>query len=62
MRRLPLRTVLILSIVMAVLCLAGGVWLLATRSYITGGILIALGAWFCVDAYRAWRWAREPKQ
>lgn len=60
MRRLNAGTVLILSVVAALVCLALTIWALAASNFLLALLPAALTVWFVVDAYRAWRWTRTP--
>ncbi len=60
MRRLPARTVFILSLSLALVCVLLAVWLFVRGPWWVGLLLLALGGWFGVDAYRAWTWTKAP--
>ena len=60
MRRLPARTVFVLSLLLALLCLGGSAWLFLRGPWWLGLLLLALAGWFGTDAWRSWTWTRAP--
>lgn len=62
MRRLPSLTVARLSVAAAVIALVVAVALFRA-DYLIAAVLVALLAvWFVVDAFRAFRWARQTRE
>lgn len=57
---MPVRTVLILSAILALVCLAACLWAALRGPWWLALILGALALWFGVDAWRAWGWSRKP--
>ena len=58
-RRVPLKYVLLFSIIAALLCAGFAVYAGLRQSYVTAGVLAVLAVWFTVDALRARSWQQK---
>ena len=58
-RRVPVKTVLLFSIIAALLCAGFALYAALRQSYLTAGILAVLAVWFTIDALRARGWQQK---
>ncbi len=59
MRRLPTKTVLLLSILACLTCLTLALWLGLSQRSLWAALPLGLALWFGVDAWRARGWLGE---
>ena len=62
MRRLPSLTVARLSVAAAVIAFVVAVALVRADYLIAAALVALLAVWFAVDAFRAFRWARQTRE
>ncbi|GAA4004696.1 hypothetical protein GCM10022631_14640 [Deinococcus rubellus] len=58
-RRVPVKYVLLFSVLLALVCAAIAVYFAQGHNWIAAAILGVLAVWFAVDAVRAWSWKKK---
>ncbi|AZI43298.1 hypothetical protein EHF33_11550 [Deinococcus psychrotolerans] len=58
-RRVPVKYVLLFSVLLALVCGGTAIYFAQQRSWIATALLGVLAIWFAVDALRAWSWKKK---